>query len=241
MLNSYSSFDTLSASREDVLHNSHAQNTVQNMNSHRHLNNGTDNAGSAHKLDTLDTSGTTKEGIDHTIVQVRDEEVPSLRLSEQRDAQYGVQQSPSSDGVEEGSSPQGSLDVEEAGHNEDISLEILEEGGDEKEPPEFTDSDAAFADLKDVFGRLVSRPHSVPRESVADPRWTHETSGGDYARFAPNSCRDFLVSHYKTRPKEHVQLVLSKRGDVSITARHRALDIVKASIGEAGATPVRRG
>jgi hypothetical protein len=133
---------------------------------------------------------------------------------------------------------------EETNYDEDISLEKLEEGGDEKEPAEFTDPDATFADLDDVFGRLVSRSPSIPpaqiEASVADPRWVHEISGGDYARFAPNSCRDFLVSHYKMSPIKHVQLVLSKQGDVSISARHRALSIVESSMGEARTTSVRR-
>jgi hypothetical protein len=132
---------------------------------------------------------------------------------------------------------------EETSNNEDISLEILEEGGDDKESAEFKGPDATFADLDDVFGRLAPRSHSVsPRQteaSVADSKWVQEASGGDYARFAPHSSRDFLVSHYKMSPAKHVQLVLSKRGDVSIAARHRALYIVESSMSEAGTISVR--
>ena len=131
---------------------------------------------------------------------------------------------------------------EEMSSSEDISLEILEEGGDEKEQAEFKDPDAIFADLDEVFGRLGSRPHSVqvsPRQtevSVAYPKRVQEASSGDYARFAPYSSGDFLVSHHKINPMKHVQLVLSKRGDVPITARHRALRIVQSSMSEAAAT-----
>ena len=132
---------------------------------------------------------------------------------------------------------------EEMSNSEDISLEILEEGGDEKEQAEFKGPDATFADLDEVFGRSASRSHSVsPRTQapVADPKWVQETFSGDYARFAPYSSRDFLVSHYKISPMKHVQLVLSKRGDVSITARHRALHIVESSTSEAGTISARR-
>jgi len=124
-------------------------------------------------------------------------------------------------------------------NNEDISLEILEEGGDEKEQAEFRGPDATFADLDEVFGRLASRSRQTEASGVY-PKWVQETSTGDYARFAPYSSRDFLVSHYKISPMKHVQFVLSKRGDVSITARRRALQIVESSMSEAGTTSAQR-
>jgi hypothetical protein len=129
--------------------------------------------------------------------------------------------------------------------NGDITLEALEEGGDQKEPAEFNGPDATFTDLGVVFSSTASNSDALSSrqrgEYVIDhPRWVQEGSGGDYARFAPYSSRDFLISHRKMSPVMHIQLVLSQRGDVPIIARHRALDIVESSTGEAGTTSVRR-
>ena len=127
--------------------------------------------------------------------------------------------------------------------NEDISLETLEEGGDEKELAEFQDPDATFADLDHVFGRVasISRSRNVlcrQAKQLADPPTLHEGSGSSYTRFAPHG--NFLISHDKMSPMKHIEFVLSKRDDVTITSRYRALDIVESSIGQAGTSKAQR-
>jgi hypothetical protein len=133
---------------------------------------------------------------------------------------------------------------EETSDNGDISLEALEEGGDPKEPAEFDGPDVAFADLDVVLGPTASNSDAISsrqrKGSIIDhPRSVQEGSGGDYARFAPYLSRDFLI-YRKMSPVTHAQLVLSQRGDVPIIARHRVLEIVESSIGEAGTMSVLR-
>jgi len=126
---------------------------------------------------------------------------------------------------------------DEMRNNDDISLEILEEGGDEKEPAEFKGPDTTSTDLDDIFG---TRSHTILLdESVIDrTRRVQEASGGDYSRFTPSS--NFLVSRRKMSPVKHAQFVLSKRSDVPIIARHRALGIIQSSMSEAAAISVQR-
>lgn len=135
-------------------------------------------------------------------------------------------------------------DKEESYEEENDEDVLLEDGG-WSEPAEFQGPDANFVDLDDVFGGIPSRLHSVsPRQvgdSVVDRQRVHKSSDGDYVRFAPHSCHDFLLSHHKLSPTKHIQLVLSKRGDVPITARQRASGIVESLLGEARTISVQRG
>ncbi|KAF8078936.1 hypothetical protein FPV67DRAFT_1466917 [Lyophyllum atratum] len=133
----------------------------------------------------------------------------------------------------------------EAVSSEDITLEILETGGDDKAPAEFRTPDVPFTNLDDVFG---SSPEKLLEEAIsatsasteAQVQWLREIHGGDYLRFASQTSVDFVTPHRKLGPLKHAQLVLAKRRDVSAGARKDALAIITSALGDAGAKAVQK-
>jgi hypothetical protein len=122
---------------------------------------------------------------------------------------------------------------------DDISLEILENGCDAKQPSRLISPESPLADLDDVFGRSFNASPSVIAPQGSAPitplpgdrtQWIRETFGGDYSRFATHSPDLYIASPRTLNLLKHAQLVLSKKKDISIAARHRALDIVESSV-----------
>lgn len=136
-------------------------------------------------------------------------------------------------------------DQDPADTSRDITLEILEQGGDEKAPAQFTTAEKPFADLHALFGPSpatnleVSTLRQTPSFSLGGAQWIRETYGGDYSRRAPQTGEDFLVSHRNLGPLKHAALVIGKQADITMSARKQALDIVASLVGE-GSTQVAR-
>ncbi|KAG5647741.1 hypothetical protein DXG03_008464 [Asterophora parasitica] len=121
--------------------------------------------------------------------------------------------------------------------SEDVTLETLENGGDDKAPAEFRNPDFIVTNLDDLFGPTpAQRFEDVTRATTPftedQVQWLRETYGGDYLRLAPHSDADFNMEPRKLGPLKHAQMVLSKRGDIPFGARKDALDVIGSALRE---------
>lgn len=124
---------------------------------------------------------------------------------------------------------------------EDITLDILEKGGDDKEPAEFTSADISFAILDDVFGtpapaKFATTTESQPSFLEERNLWVRETYGGDYVRFGPQIKIDSAVSRSPFGSIDHAQAILAKRGDVAIGPRNQALALMTSTMSQSTGT-----
>ncbi|KAG6879477.1 hypothetical protein C0992_002200 [Termitomyces sp. T32_za158] len=130
-----------------------------------------------------------------------------------------------------------SQDANLANANDDITLEIIENGGDDKEPPEFTVPDVSFTDFGNLFRpsfeRSVETMIRSPEASFSPGqiRLLREAYGGDYQRLASQTTEDYVKPPHQLGPLKHAQSVLSHRSDVSAGARINALKIISAAVG----------
>ncbi|KAH0591079.1 hypothetical protein J132_04918 [Termitomyces sp. J132] len=131
-------------------------------------------------------------------------------------------------------------DANVASAKDDITLEIIEAGGDEKEPPEITSPDVSLTDFDSLFSpsfeRRVEKAIHLPLVplSPGQIQMLREAYGGAYQRFAPQTNEDFVMQPSQLGPLKHAGIVLSHRSDVSIGARSNALDIISTAVGGAG-------
>lgn len=136
-----------------------------------------------------------------------------------------------------------SQDANLANAKDDITLEIIESGGDEKEPPEYTIPDVSFTNFDNLFRpsfeRSVETMIHTPEASFSrgQMRILREAYGGDYRRLASQTSEDCVTPPRQLGPLKHAQSVLSHRSDVSTGARINALNIISEAVG--GATSAR--
>ncbi|KAG6910496.1 hypothetical protein DXG01_009915 [Tephrocybe rancida] len=124
-----------------------------------------------------------------------------------------------------------------ANAKDDITWEIVEEGGDEKELSEFKTPDVPVTDLDALFEpsfqvrveKMISSPTQPFEKSQA--HGLREAFGGDYRRIAPQNSQDFITPPHSLGPVKHAQLVLSQRSDVSVQAQNSALAIISTAVG----------
>ncbi|KAG6817933.1 hypothetical protein H0H87_012401 [Tephrocybe sp. NHM501043] len=133
-----------------------------------------------------------------------------------------------------------SQDNQIVNESEDITWEIIEEGGDKKEPAQFTDADISFADLDNLFqptfeqrvDNAIRTPGSVSLKKGQVQR-LREVYAGDYQCIAPQTSQDFVTSPHELGPLKHADLVLSQRSDVSAGGKQSAVAIISSAIGSA--------
>ncbi|KAF5385392.1 hypothetical protein D9615_001249 [Tricholomella constricta] len=136
-------------------------------------------------------------------------------------------------------------EINQTESNEDITLEVLEQGGDDKAPAEFKNPDFPVTNLDDLFGpspdaRLENATRAMTPFTDDQVQWLRETYGGDYLRIAPQSDADFATEPRELGPLKHAHLVLSKRRDVAFGARKDALTVIASALGDAGNKGVQR-
>ncbi|KAG6865759.1 hypothetical protein C0991_011956 [Blastosporella zonata] len=135
--------------------------------------------------------------------------------------------------------------------DDDITWEIIEEGGDQKEPAQFISPDLSFAELDALFQptfyqRVETSIHTpVSKSSQLGERQIRKLRvayGGDYQHIPP---QHFVTPPSELGPLKHAQLVLSRRSDVSVPAKNGAVAIISSAVGGAtgsrevqGATPL---
>ncbi|KAG5637654.1 hypothetical protein H0H81_003731 [Sphagnurus paluster] len=133
-------------------------------------------------------------------------------------------------------------EIDESLSNEDITLSVLEDGGDDKAPAEFRNPDIPFTNLDDLFGPSAAERVEKAARSPSEDRieWLRETYGGDYIRFAPPAAANFGTEPRTLGPLKHAQFVLSKRGDVTVGSRKDALAIITSAIGASASRGIQR-
>ncbi|KAG6889988.1 hypothetical protein C0995_012948 [Termitomyces sp. Mi166 len=130
-----------------------------------------------------------------------------------------------------------SQDANLANTKDDITLEILETGGDDKEPAELTGPDVPFTNLDNLFTPSFERRVENTIKSPVDSfnsrqiQTLRETYAGDYRRFASQTSGNSVTPPHQLGPLKHAEIVLSRRSDVSIRARSNALEIISAAVG----------
>ncbi|KAG6837651.1 hypothetical protein H0H93_004927 [Arthromyces matolae] len=112
---------------------------------------------------------------------------------------------------------------------DDISLEIIEAGGDAKEPPEFMTPDILHTHLDLLFEASTTHPVGSKTTSLTSRqnRQLRQSYAGDYA----NSALKSVTPTAKLSPIKHAEVILARRSDVSVQARDKALAIVASAVG----------
>ncbi|KAK2461443.1 hypothetical protein APHAL10511_005906 [Amanita phalloides] len=124
---------------------------------------------------------------------------------------------------------------------EDISLSVVEEGGEEPCSAEVTAPESPSVDLANVFRprrakyELVrARKHQPAKLNAPSPikdRRTYilESFGGDYSRYTPRTAQDWITNPEKIDAAKQAQLALSKNKAIDLNQKETLVKLVTAS------------
>ncbi|KAG6814149.1 hypothetical protein H0H92_002144 [Tricholoma furcatifolium] len=128
-----------------------------------------------------------------------------------------------------------SQDSSLANSQDDITLEMIEQGGDEKEPPAFMNPDVTFTNLDALFkpslATRVEHDISSGQSSFTKDQMLklRNAYGGDYQRFSSRTSKQCVTPPEQLGPVQHAHLILSERRELSLGARENALAIISSA------------
>lgn len=122
----------------------------------------------------------------------------------------------------------------------DIDFDVIENGGEEPEPPMFKNPTPVSPDLADIFGQMpqsftqqitIAAPARVSAayNTGIDNQWLKEELGGDYSRYAP-SREIYSKPTPNLPPATQAELTLSHQKQIGLDQRVLVSQIIGSTV-----------